>query len=95
MLFIGIEQLLHKLFFLGHKENVGEKPMPPNSPGFSIVVFEFPSPSTRRQLMFIPTWNTPNIYCEWHARQLKLTSNRKTKRDLKPWTFKISCFFRK
>lgn len=44
MLFIAIEQLLHKLFFLGHKENVGEKRIPPSSSGFSIVVFEFPSP---------------------------------------------------
>lgn len=44
MLFIAIEQLLQKLFFLGHKENVGEKPIPPSSPAFSIVVFEFPSP---------------------------------------------------
>lgn len=44
MLFIAIKQLLQKPFFLGHKENVGEKPIPPSSPGFSIVVFEFLSP---------------------------------------------------
>lgn len=44
MLFIAIKQLLQNLFFLGYKENVGEKPVSPSSPGFSIVVFEFPSP---------------------------------------------------
>lgn len=44
MFFIAIEQLLQKLFFLGHKESVGERTTPPSSSGFSIVVFEFPSP---------------------------------------------------
>lgn len=43
MLFIAIKHLLQKLF-LGHKENVRGKPIPPSSPGFSIVAFEFPSP---------------------------------------------------
>lgn len=77
MHFIAIKQLLQKLFFLGHKENVGEKPIPPSSLDSVLWFLNFSLPSVRRQLMFLHTWNTPNIYHEWHARQLKLSVQQK------------------
>lgn len=55
ILFIAIKQLLHKLFFLDHKENIGESQYYP-APLDSVLWFlNFPLPSAKRWLMFLPT----------------------------------------